>query len=255
MNSIEKCRRRGSLMAEFKPSLGRNTATPFNLTYRVGRVAPYLSGRWLDYGCAEGGYAEALMNNGAASVVGVDVEEGRIKHAVTRGIPNTTFHSFNGYKLDFSNDSFDGAFMNEVLEHVADERASLGEIHRVLRPNGYLILISPNRWFPFEGHGTTIMGVEFPFPTPLVPWLPEGFTRNWLHARNYWPSQLVQKVRDAGFLIQEVGFIWPVFGQYRWLPPLVIRGYRRWVQQLDDIPIVRRFGVSTLVIATKPSRS
>ncbi|MGA9473051.1 MAG: SAM-dependent methyltransferase, partial [Terriglobales bacterium] len=71
-----------------RPDLGRNTAKPANVAYRVGRIAPYLSGRWLDFGCAEGGYTSALLNNGAKSVVGVDVEHRRIDEAMARQIPN-----------------------------------------------------------------------------------------------------------------------------------------------------------------------
>jgi SAM-dependent methyltransferase len=240
-------------MSTWQPILGTNTATPLNLTYRVGRIEPYLSGRWLDYGCAEGGYSEALLNHGASSVEGVDVVEGRIKEAVSRGIPNAAFHLFDGANLDFPDDSFDGAFINEVLEHVADEQVSLREIRRVLRPGGYLILISPNRGFPFEGHGTTIGTREFPFPTPLVPWLPESLTRNWLHARNYWPQQLAGQARTAGFAIKEIGFVWPVFDMFQWLPAPVISVYRRWIDRLDDVPGLRRLGVSTMVIAVKPA--
>lgn len=239
-------------MSTWQPILGTNTATPLNLSYRVGRIAPYLSGRWLDYGCAEGGYTEALLSHGVSTAAGVDVVEARIKEAVSRGIPNATFHLFDGAELDFPDDSFDGAFVNEVLEHVTDEQESLREVRRVLRPGGYLILISPNRWFPFEGHGTTIGGVELPFPTPFVPWLPERLTRKWLHARNYWPYQLAGQARAAGFVIHEVGFVWPPFDQFRWLPAPVITVYRRWIDRLDKVPGLRRLGVSTLVIATKP---
>jgi SAM-dependent methyltransferase len=145
-----------------------------------------------------------------------------------------------------------GAFVNEVLEHVADEQVSLREVRRVLRPGGYLILISPNRWFPFEGHGTTIGGVELPFPTPFVPWLPERLTRKWLHARDYWPYRLAGQARAAGFVIHEVSFVWPPFDQFRWLPAPVITVYRRWIDRPDKLPGLRRLGVSTLVIATKP---
>ena len=236
-----------------QPILGTNTATPQNLAYRVGKIAPYLSGCWLDYGCADGGYVQALLSNGASSVVGVDVDERLITQATARGIRNATFQVFNGYELESKDNSFDGAFVNEVLEHVADEQASLRDIYRVLRPSGCLVLISPNRWwFPFEGHGAKIMNMEPASPARSLPWLPGRFTHNWLHARNYWPHQLVMQVEQAGFVIHEVGFIWPVFDTFRWLPSPVISTYRRWIERLDRTPGVRRFGLSTLVVATKP---
>lgn len=238
-------------MATWQPIRGGNTATPLNLSYRMGRIASYVSGRWLDYGCAEGWYAEALLDHGASEVVGVDVEEDRIKEALAHEIPNASFYPYNGSDLDFPDNSFDGVLVNEVLEHVADEQVSLREICRVLRPGGYLVLISPNRWFPFEGHGATIGGRELEFPTPLLPWLPEQLTRKWLRARNYWPGQLVAQARQAGFAVQDVGFIWPVFEKWRWMPRPVIAIYQRSLSRLDDMPGVRRFGVSTMVIATK----
>lgn len=98
-------------MSTWQPILGTNTATPLNLSYRVGRIAPYLSGRWLDYGCAEGGYTEALLSHGVSTAAGVDVVEARIKEAVSRGLPNATFHLFDGAELDFPDDSWDGAHL------------------------------------------------------------------------------------------------------------------------------------------------
>jgi SAM-dependent methyltransferase len=233
------------------PDPGKNTATPTNITYRVGRIAPYLSGRWLDYGCADGGYASALLNNGATSVVGVDILENRINSATARQLSNAAFYAFDGSRLDFKDESFDGAFVNEVLEHVADEHESLLEIHRVLQPGGLLVVMSPNRWFPVDGHCVTIGGVRFG-PAPLIPWLPVRLTRKWTDARNYWPHQLISLVRNAGFVIKETGFIWPVFDQYPWLPAPIIPIYLRWINRIDDIPGLRRFGLSTLIIAIKP---
>jgi hypothetical protein len=113
--------------------------------------------------------------------------------------------------------------------------------------------MSPNRWFPIEGHGVSIGNLSFG-PAPLIPWLPEPLTRNWTVARNYWPRQLVRHVRDARFTVLEVGFIWPVFERYPWLPERVILSYRKWINQLSNIPGLRRFGLSTLVIAIKPQR-
>lgn len=45
--------------------------------------------------------------------------------------------------LPFEAASFDFLICNHVLEHVADDRLALAEIHRVLRPGGWAILMSP----------------------------------------------------------------------------------------------------------------
>jgi SAM-dependent methyltransferase len=235
------------------PTNGRATATPRNVDYRIGRIAKYLSGRWLDYGCAEGGYTPALLESGADQVVGVDVLEDRVADARKAGIPNTEFKVFDGFQLNFADSSFDGAFMNEVFEHVADEQTTLKELFRVLCPGGYLVLISPNRWFPIEGHPVRIMGKSSTKPMFGIPWLPERLTRPYTEARNYWPGQLTRQVADAGFAILDVEFIWPVLEQYPWLPPRMMEVYQRHFRRWDHTIGLRRFGVSTMVVGVKPA--
>ena len=229
---------------------GQGTATPLNVSYRIGRIAPYVEGRWLDFGCADGGYAAALLNCGASAVDGVDVEPDRIAEAVSRNLENASFSHVDNSSLPFPDNAFDGAFVNEVLEHVDDEQAALREIHRVLRVSGYIVVISPNRWFPIDGHPVRIGGRTFG-PAPLVPWLPERMTRRITVARNYWPRQLIAEVREAGFKIVETGYIWPVFEQNPWLPRRMIRFYQRSLERLDDVPVLRKFGLSTLVVGRK----
>lgn len=46
--------------------------------------------------------------------------------------------------LPFKDETFDFVFYHHVIEHVAAPEASLREIHRVLRPNGYLYIGTPN---------------------------------------------------------------------------------------------------------------
>jgi SAM-dependent methyltransferase len=46
--------------------------------------------------------------------------------------------------LPFPDAAFDCAFCIEVLEHVPNPWSTLGEIHRVLRPGGVLVLSVPN---------------------------------------------------------------------------------------------------------------
>lgn len=232
------------------PQRGAPTATPLNVHYRVHRISAYLSGHWLDFGCADGGYDQELLARGLDAISGVDVEESRIAEAKRRDLPNANYTVFDGMTLPFEDASLDGVFMNEVYEHVADERRTLSEISRVLKPGGVLVLISPNRWFPVEGH-TVHIGSREIGPAPLVPWLPVPITRNWTTARNYWPVQLKRHVRDAGFVINEVSFIWPVLETFPWLPRRGVTCYQRHFRQWDHIPGLRRFGVSTLVVGFK----
>ena len=127
---------------------GRSTAVGINLEYRLGIVRDLgvLHGEWLDCGCAEGAYTAGLREFGADSVVGLDVEETRVEEARARtDDPQVSYVHGVGERLPFDDGRFDGVYINEVLEHVADERQTLGEIHRVLRAGGHVVVMSPNR--------------------------------------------------------------------------------------------------------------
>jgi SAM-dependent methyltransferase len=50
---------------------------------------------------------------------------------------------YDGRILPFEDSSFDVVFSSNVLEHIKDLEFSLGEIHRVLRPNGLAVHILP----------------------------------------------------------------------------------------------------------------
>ena len=228
-------------MVNREPDRGETTATSLNVSYRVDRISRYLSGHWLDFGCADGGYDGEMLARGLDAISGVDVEETRIADAKRRNLRNADYTAFDGLRLPFSDASFDGSLMNEVFEHVADESRALSEVFRVLKPGGVLVLTSPNRMFPVEGHNVTVFSKTI-CPAPLIPWLPERVTRNWTAARNYWPRELEAHVRNAGFAIKELSFIWPVLETYRWLPPKGVAWYQRHFRKWDLVPGLRRFG-------------
>jgi SAM-dependent methyltransferase len=211
---------------------------------KVDKLEPF-AGRWLDVGCGAGAYTELLLDHHCSTAVGADVR-------LRRPLPDLGGLSFvdsPSEHLPFASGSFDGVLMNEVLEHVEDERAALAEIHRVLAPGGLLVMFCPNRWFPFEGHGATIRGHFFEFPVPVIPWLPSRLTYRWTHARNYWPRQLKKLVREAGFEVNRVGFAYPLFVEYTWLPAALAERMKSWAPQLEATPVVRRFGISTMLLA------
>lgn len=241
------------LIRHFYP--GESTAAALNIRYRLGKIyeLDLLQGTWLDYGCADGKYTAAMLDLGVEEAVGVDVVEERIKVAQEREKEraNLTFLRSEDVTLPFADGSFDGVWMNEVFEHVLDEVQTLREVHRVLKPGGHLVLISPNRWFPFEGHGMHIGSWKFRQPVPILPWLPPVLGQRFMHARNYWPSELRNVVSSEGFILDRKRFIWPVLEVHPWLPAFLIRRYQRLIPLFDSMPVLRCFGVSNFVIARK----
>jgi len=228
--------------------------------YRLGKIerVQRIEGRWLDCGCADGDYTVGLIERGAREAVGTDVSLARVEGARMRwqNRPGLSFATAAAEAMPFPDESFDGVLLNEVLEHVRDEAQTLRELYRLLAPGGYLFVFSPNRWFPFEGHGAVIGRVRLPFPVPLLPWLPARLTEPFLQARNWWPRQLRRLVASVGFEVTGVDFALPLFGRCRWLPARLLRLYEQRFSVLEQRRWIRRFGVSTLIAARKPeSRS
>jgi SAM-dependent methyltransferase len=88
-----------------------------------------------------------------------------------RAFPEVTCVRADGRDLPFSDDAFDIAFSNAVIEHVGDggdQRAFAVELCRVARR---VFVTTPNRWFPVDVH--TLL--------PAVHWLPEDPRNRLLH--------------------------------------------------------------------------
>jgi SAM-dependent methyltransferase len=87
-----------------------------------------LSGRVLDAGSVRGEFVEVCRENGLeADAVGIET-----------GI------NFEQDSFPFLSESFDVVCANSVIEHLHDPTMFFKEIHRVLKKDGHVILVTPN---------------------------------------------------------------------------------------------------------------
>ncbi len=148
----------------------------------VRRWAQLDAARILDVGCGVGMYTEQFRRF-SPHVTGVEVDPAVAAQAAAR-IPGIVLAPAE--VLPFADGSFDVVFSHEVIEHVADDRATAAEMVRVLAPGGRIVLYCPNRLYPFETHGHYWRGRYHFGNTPLINWLPNPL-RNRLapHVRAY----------------------------------------------------------------------
>ena len=97
----------------------------------------------LDAGCGVG-YGTAHLAEVAATVVGVDRDEGAIAYARERySRPNVEFRVGDLLDLGLADASFDVVCSFETIEHLEDVEAFLAEVVRVLRPEGVFLVSTP----------------------------------------------------------------------------------------------------------------
>lgn len=102
--------------------------------------------RVLDVGCGSGVFADAMAARGAV-VTAVDANPAAIAYGrATFTRPGLQFHQGLLDELGLDPGSFDKVTCLEVVEHVyLDQvRKLLGDLHRVLRPAGRLLVTTPN---------------------------------------------------------------------------------------------------------------
>ena len=99
----------------------------------------------LDIACGEG-FGSAILAKSARSVIGVDIAMDAVKHATARyRLDNVRFRQGSCAAIPLDNDSIDLVVSFETIEHHDEHKAMMAEIKRVLRPEGVLIISSPDK--------------------------------------------------------------------------------------------------------------
>lgn len=128
----------------FYESASRFTCdTPDRTVKALGFIAAASPGTVLDIGAGDGVPAEMIREATGAAVVAVDVSATSVALCAERGI-DCQVVNLNGEPLPFDAGTFDLVHIGDVIEHVLDPDFVLAEIRRVLRPDGRLVLTTPN---------------------------------------------------------------------------------------------------------------
>jgi O-antigen biosynthesis protein len=112
---------------------------------------PLVEGRYaLDVGCGTG-YGAAVLARSAPKVLALDISAEAVAFAKENyPAPNVDFLVSDCRQIALSAQTVDAAVCFEVIEHLAEQKTLLEEIRRVLRPDGLLVISTPNRIYYTE---------------------------------------------------------------------------------------------------------
>ncbi len=121
----------------------QHTKIILNLVDEFGR------GKTIDVGCGDG-YITSQIAKKFKEVVGVDISKEAIKIAKKKNL-KISFVAATCVNLPFSDNSFDTVVASEIIEHVNynDGKMLLKEAKRILKPQGKLIISTPNLSNPY----------------------------------------------------------------------------------------------------------
>lgn len=209
------------------------------------RYLPLQNARVLDIGCGLGAYVRRFSDF-TDRAYGIDIDPPRVVEGAQNGVARLSVALSE--HLPFADQAFDGVLLNEVIEHVGNDRDTLREALRVTRPGGRVIIFAPNRFYPFETHGV-YLGKRYVFGNiPLVNYLPD-VARNRLvpHARAYTKAGLERLTAGLGARWVDWHVIYPGFDNVLARKPSLGKVLRTMTYMLEHTWL-QRLGLSHLLV-------
>jgi ubiquinone/menaquinone biosynthesis C-methylase UbiE len=188
-----------------------NQATKFTYELRESRLKkcvrlmePLPPGKMLDIGCSTGDWALYWQSRGWTPG-GVDIDREHVEIARERGV-DARYCDLNCQPIPFENRVFDLIFAGEVIEHLVDTDGFLQELNRCCRPNGHLLLTTPNL-ASFENRIRLLFGI---YPK----WLNYNLCESG-HVRGYTPGMLKKQLAAHDFqVVRQLGNWVPFIPQH-----------------------------------------
>lgn len=165
----------------------------------ISKIIEPSGGKILDIGSADGTFTKIIVEKSRADkVVGIDVLEKSVSYAKRRFARSRvmTFRVADAHDLPFKNNEFNAIFCLETLEHVEDPRKVVGEIYRVLKKGGYLVVLVPSENLLFRA---------------LWPLWLLGKGRVWkgTHLNHFSSDQVLDVIQKKGFeVVENNKFLW-----------------------------------------------
>jgi SAM-dependent methyltransferase len=125
-------------------------------TVLAGRSGPQ---QIVDVGCGDGAATHLVKRlDPRNTVIGVDWSAAALRRARARGLL-VVQGGVGAPGLPFPDSSADVVIMSELIEHLVDTDAAVDDARRVLRPDGVLLMSTPNlaAWF---NRGLVALGVQ-----------------------------------------------------------------------------------------------
>ncbi len=180
----------------------------------------------VEVGCGSG---NLLLESGlpARTVIGLDASLSALQFCVSRRSgPPFHFARATGERLPLRDASVDLVILVEVIEHLPEPSHTLGQIARVLRPGGRLVLTTPN--------------YDWPSPWPLLEWIADrsglvAQMRDAQHVTRFGPGSLAALLERESFEVLRLGTMYggsalAALASDRWAAAAVQREVRRGIR-------------------------
>ncbi len=207
----------------------------------------------LDVGCGFG-YTAVELARTCRAVVAIEPSP-HLHETATSVVRESRLQNIqlrrDGIESISDSNAFDVVVLDNVLEHIPDQRGALAIVERALKPGGVLYLLVPNKLWPMEAH----------YALPFLSYLPVPLASRYLRltrrGTDYTDASYAPTYGRLRKLLAGVGL------QDHFVVPgdlsLTVEGpalhYRLGAALLKRLPWLWRISKGFLVVAVKPRRA